>query len=75
MTSFADRDDFAEIVQESLIDILGESSTHAIIYHLGGATVILYPELFAERLTGIFGAGADVIVRHILKNLKRKNAV
>lgn len=72
---FAERDDFTETVQQSLIDILGESSIRAILYHLGGATVIQHPELFVQRLRHIFGIGADVLMTYILNNLKKKKMI
>lgn len=73
-TIFAKRGDFAEIVQQSLSDILGEPSASTILYHLGGAPVIQYPELFVQRLKNIFGISADVLMAHIINNLRKKKA-
>ncbi|MCL4435120.1 MAG: hypothetical protein M1503_08025 [Thaumarchaeota archaeon] len=73
-TSFAKRSDFAEIVQQSLSDILAESSARTILYYPCGATVIQYPELFVQRLRHIFDISADVIVRRIINNPRKKKA-
>ena len=61
---------FAEVVRQSLNEILGESAASAVIYHLGGTEALLDPEVFEERLKAIFGVGAKIILERIRKNLE-----
>jgi len=61
----------ARICMENLNEILGKSVTSAIIYYLGGAESLQDPKVFErvrERLEAAFGAGANVILKRILKN-------
>ncbi len=56
-----------------MTDLLGESATSAILYHIGGNEALKDPDIFGRRLESILGEGADVILDHIIKNLKKAN--
>jgi len=66
----ASKDNFVSAIKQSLNEIIGESATSIIIHHLGGAEVLQDPKVFEERLKAIFGAGAEIILKRILKNLE-----
>jgi len=68
---------FIEAVDEGL-ESLGESGRHMIFYHLDKSYSIKKheipktPEAFAEGLEKIFGAGASVLEKLIVKSLYSK---
>ena len=68
---------FIEAVDEGL-GTLGESGKHMIFFHLDKSHSVQKhdipkrPEAFAEGLEKIFGAGASVLERLILKSLYSK---
>ena len=68
---------FIEAVDEGL-GTLGESGKHMIFFHLDKSYSVKKhdipkrPEVFAEGLKKIFGAGASVLERLILKSLYSK---
>jgi hypothetical protein len=68
---------FIEAVDEGL-DVLGESGRHMIFFHLEKSCSVKRheipkkPEAFAEGLEKIFGAGASVIEKLIVKSLYLK---
>ncbi len=53
-----------------MYDILGESPSLAVIYHMGGREALHDPKVFEKRLKDYFGDGANIILKRILKNLK-----
>lgn len=68
---------FFEAVDEGLL-VLGESGRNAVYFHLQKLyslrreDISSKPEAFMESLRKIFGVGAEVIERAILKSLYRK---
>jgi len=68
---------FIEAVDEGL-DVLGESGRHMVFFHLERSCSIKRheipkkPEAFAAGLEKIFGAGASVIEKLIVKSLYSK---
>ena len=62
--------DLVKVMKKSMIQVLGESSTSAVIYHLGGIEALKKPDVFEERLQNFFGGEADIILNSILKNVK-----
>jgi len=62
--------DFVEVVKQSLNALFGESATSVIINHLGGAEALQDSKVFEERLKALFGKGAEIILKIILKNLE-----
>ena len=71
---------FIEAVNEGL-ETLGESGKHMIFFHLDKSysvkkhEILEKPEAFARGLEKIFGAGASVLERLILKSLYSKLGV
>ncbi len=66
----ASKVDCAEAVKQSLNQVLGESAASSTIYYLGGAKALREPKIFEEKLRVMFGMGAEIIMKHILKNLE-----
>jgi len=68
---------FIEAVDEGL-DVLGESGRHMIFFHLENSysikrrEIFKKPEAFAAGLEKIFGAGASVLEKLIVKSLYSK---
>lgn len=62
--------EFAEAVKQVMGDVLGETGAKAAIYHLGGEKVLREPRLFERRLREVFGAGAEIILEHIVRKLE-----
>jgi len=62
--------DFVEVVKQSLNALFGESATSLIIEHLGGAEALQDPKVFYEGLKAIFGKGAEIILKIVLKKLE-----
>ena len=63
--------EFAELVRQSLKELLGESAASAVLYHIG-AEALQDPNLFEEKLRDIFGVGSSVIMEYLLKKMKRR---
>jgi len=70
----APKADFIEMVKQSLNALFGESAASAILNHLG-AEALQDPKVFSERLKAIFGTGAEIILKIILKNLERASEI
>lgn len=66
---FTSKVSFAEVAEQSLREIFGESPTAAVLYHVGGVGSLRDPEVLEERLKAIFGVGAEMLLNCILKNL------
>ena len=62
--------EFVEVVRQSLNSFMGESAASATIHQLGGPEAIKDPKIFAEKLRTLFTDGAELILKHILKNLE-----
>ena len=66
----ANKADFLKIMKKSCTQLMGESSTLAIIHHLGGPEAIKDPNIFAEKLKTILGEGAEIVLKKILEYLE-----
>jgi len=58
-----------ECINNTFIEVLGQSSTIAVFHHLGIGSSEVKADLFAESLVKIFGSGAPVLEKHILEDL------
>ena len=58
-----------QTMRRSLRDLLGESSTSAIFYHLGLERPAMDAALFHKRLSEVLGAPASIIEELIVKDL------
>lgn len=61
---------FSEEARRSLNMLLGEDAASAIIYHIGGVETLENPEAFEKKLKALLGAGAEIILKHILENMR-----
>lgn len=57
----ADREAYAKIAKEALADLLGEKEAEAVLFYTGEPN----PPVFEAILLGIFGPGAEIIMREI----------
>jgi len=64
--------DFAKLAKSCMNELLGESISLAIVYHLGGSDVLHNPKVFESKLQNTFGPGADTILNYIYRNLETK---
>lgn len=55
---------FESLVRSVLSELLGSSSAQACVFHIGPER-LTDPVRLVEGLTGIFGSGADVLLRRI----------
>jgi len=62
---------FAEVAEQSLKDLIGESGTSAFLYHMGGSEILQDPKDLENGLRTIFGIGAEAILEHILENMEK----
>lgn len=69
ITRLALKTRFAEVAEQSLNELLGESGATAAIYHMGART-LQNPQVFEEKIKVIFGLGAEIILEHILGNME-----
>lgn len=65
------KEDLVEVMKEGMNEVLGESSSSAVIYYLGGIETLKRPDVFEDRLQKFFGGKADVILKSILKKVKK----
>jgi len=66
--------DFVKAVKQNLNELFGESAATVIINHLG-AEVLQDPKTFEEGLNALFGKGAEIIMKIILKNLETSSEI
>lgn len=59
------------VVRQSLNEILGDAAAETLIYYIGGNEIIQDPNTMLHRLRAVLGMGADIILRHIIKEMKR----
>jgi len=62
--------EFVEASKQSLNALFGEPATLVIINHLGGAEALQDPKAFYNGLKALFGVGAEIIMKIILKKLE-----
>jgi len=60
----------AEVIKQSLNELLGEPAASAVVYHLGGYEALQNPEVFEGKLRDLFGTGANLILRYILRKME-----
>jgi len=66
----ANKDNFVEMMKQSLNSFFGESAAKAICYHLEKEERISDPNIYVERLRTLFKDGAEIILRHVLKQME-----
>lgn len=64
-------DDFVAIVKDSLNSLLGEPTAKTTIFHLGGEKSLEDPKELVANLRTFFDAGAETVLKEILKNMER----
>ena len=65
------KDDFVSIVKDSLNALLGEPIAKTTIFHLGGEKSLEDPKELEVKLRSFFDAGAETVLKEILKNMER----
>lgn len=65
------KDDFVSIVKDSLNVLLGEPIAKTTIFHIGGEKSLEDPKELEVKLRSFFDAGAETVLKEILKNMER----
>lgn len=63
---------FCECIHDGMRYFLGESTSQAILFHLGKDLSAMSPEEYDSRLSLIFKEGAETIEKMIVKELFRR---
>ncbi|MEM2183189.1 MAG: hypothetical protein QXQ62_03530 [Candidatus Bathyarchaeia archaeon] len=62
---------FVSIVRQGLNEILGDAAAETLIHYIGGNEILQDPNVMVHRLRAVLGVGADIIFRHIVREMKK----
>jgi hypothetical protein len=65
--------DISGLITKALRDMPGETPTYAVIYFIGEGS-LGNPNIFVVKITEIFGAGSEIILRRLLSEVETFSA-